>query len=583
MFHPKSSGITGLASLLLGLAAPPAIAQAEAQPQMPAAGDAETIEGRRVHLEVLVTDRQGQRVTDLTVEDFEVLDDGDRVEISYFAPPPGPQARDRIGPAETPPPASAPSASGPAETPLLVFYFDGLHLTREGRQPVLDALERFLWDQRAAPERIMVLNQSEGIRMLASFGSTTDFLAQAITDAADAVTSGQLHEAERGEMISAVFSESDPRQAVRRQSRPAGASVQVCERLESGWREKLRTFAQAAGSRGATSLGHLRSLTDLLGALPGSKVLVYVSGGLEIEPAVDVARYIGRHCRGLHRMISQTTQPSSLDRTFKNLVLDASAHRITFYTLEAGGVGPGSRGLAETGGRDVSPAERRLLRSDNPQTGLTFLAEETGGRAVLETMRFDGPLITLAEDLGAFYSLAYSPPAEPDRRERQVKVEVRDPRKLQLRYRRSYRNVAAGKTLADRLITALNFGWSDNPLGAEIGYGSVSPHPENAATYLVPLRFTLPLDRLQRLEEEGGSRARLRFMLAARDQGDRVLGPLQRYYDIALPGGEESLGDQTFEFITEMTPGRQDLALGFVDEHSGVASFLIESLALPQR
>ncbi len=565
-------------AVLLGLLASTAGAQDEAQP---AAGDVERIEVRLVNLEILATDHEGRPVTGLTAEDFEIVDDGDPVEIIHFASPPGLSADRRE---DAPEPAAAPASSAPAEPPLLVFYFDALHLTRDQRRPVLDALERFLWEQRVPAERVMVLNQTQDVQMLAPFGSSVERLVQALEELAPTTTSDSANEADRSRMIRAVFSGENSRETAGRQ-RSRGAAVsssaEICTRLEGTWRQ-IQTFAAEASSRGAKTLDHLRTYTDLLGGLPGAKVLVYVGGGLEIEPAADVARFVGRQCPTLHGLLRQMTRATSLDRGFKSLVLEASSRRITFYTLEAPPARQASQGVGETGGFK-SAAEIQLLRSGNPQAGLIFLAEETGGRAVLEQSRFDRPLTMLAEDLGAFYSLAYTPPAEPDGREHEVKVKVRDPRKLQLRYRRSYRNVAVGKTPADHLLSALRFGWADNPLGVKIGYGALRSHPENAATFLVPVRFTLSLDRLRRLTEEEGSRARLRLILASRDHSGRVLGPLSQYYDIALPSTAEDLGDQTFEFTTEMVPGRQDLALGFVDELSGEASFLIENLELPVR
>ncbi len=584
----RRAGLAMPTQLVLALVLGAWVSDGEAQ-EAPTGAFGDLIEVRLIGLEVLVTDRDGRPVTDLTAEDFEIFDDGAVVDITHFAAPSRAVASNRTP--STPLPSAEPPAavSSNAEMPLLVFYFDGLHLTRERRQPVLDALERFLWEQRVPAERVMVLNQSEGVQMHAPFGSSVDRLSQAVEEVADTKTSGRMNEADRGRMIRAVFSRYNATETAFRQGGIPGtasvdSSAQICDRLESTWRDQIQTFSEEASRRGATTLDHLRVLAGLLGSLPGSKVLVYVGGGLEIEPAVDVAHYVGRHCPGLHGLLRQATRPSNLDREFKNLVLDASSDRITFYTLEAAGVRPVSKGLAETGNRDFSAAaENQLLRSDNPQSGLKFLAEETGGRAVLETNRFDEPLRTLAGDLGAFYSLAYRPPVEPDGREHQVKVKVRDPRKLQLRYRRSYRNVAAARTLEDRLISSLSFGWTDNPLGIEIGYGEVLPNPEDAATYLVPLRFSLNLERLLALDEEDGSRARLRFLLAARDGGGHVLGPFSQHYNLALPSDPKALGEQTFEFMAEMVPGKQDLALGFVDEHSGEASFLTESLDLPSR
>src|SRR5215212_1807061 len=71
-----------LAALLSSL---PAAAQAPASPDTPGEETFfESIDVQVVNFEVFVTDRQGQRVSGLTREDFEIAEDGKPVEISNF-------------------------------------------------------------------------------------------------------------------------------------------------------------------------------------------------------------------------------------------------------------------------------------------------------------------------------------------------------------------------------------------------------------------------------------------------------------------------------------------------------------------
>ena len=94
----------------------------------------ELIEVNVVNVDVLVTDRQGRPVTDLRREDFEVLEDGKRVEVTNFrvvtdgAPPaaggPRPEAPSRPAPA-----AAGPGPQLPPEERLhLIVYVDNFNL-----------------------------------------------------------------------------------------------------------------------------------------------------------------------------------------------------------------------------------------------------------------------------------------------------------------------------------------------------------------------------------------------------------------------------------------------------------------------
>lgn len=55
-----------------------------AQAQEPASDFFEEIEVNVVNVEVFVTDKKGNPVTDLTAEDFEILEDGKPVTITNF-------------------------------------------------------------------------------------------------------------------------------------------------------------------------------------------------------------------------------------------------------------------------------------------------------------------------------------------------------------------------------------------------------------------------------------------------------------------------------------------------------------------
>ena len=83
-------------SLLLSL---PAFAQTET-PAAPQFG--EEIEVRVIDVDVVVTDRQGNPLTDLTREQFEIYEDGKRIDVDYFSRIVGGRIADLPAPAPAP-------------------------------------------------------------------------------------------------------------------------------------------------------------------------------------------------------------------------------------------------------------------------------------------------------------------------------------------------------------------------------------------------------------------------------------------------------------------------------------------------
>ncbi|HUP43550.1 MAG TPA: hypothetical protein VM599_10105, partial [Thermoanaerobaculia bacterium] len=70
--------------LLLPLGSLPARAQEPGEDRQPADAFGETLSVEVVNVEVRVIDRKGRPITGLTREDFELFEDGRRVEIAHF-------------------------------------------------------------------------------------------------------------------------------------------------------------------------------------------------------------------------------------------------------------------------------------------------------------------------------------------------------------------------------------------------------------------------------------------------------------------------------------------------------------------
>src|SRR5688572_12081442 len=152
-------------ALLAGLAA---CCVLEAAPPPPTQFG-ELIEVNVVNVDVLVTDRAGRPVTDLRREDFEVLEDGKRMEVTNFQvlkagaiasaplPAPLPASESSSSPVE-------PEPQLPAEERLhLIVYVDNFNLEPAHRTRVLEQLRGFLKDLSPEDRVMMVTNDRKSV------------------------------------------------------------------------------------------------------------------------------------------------------------------------------------------------------------------------------------------------------------------------------------------------------------------------------------------------------------------------------------------------------------------------------------
>src|SRR5262249_15322984 len=155
--HGTSAGILGLA--LAGLAAAQAPKPAPA-PTDPQSLFGEQIEVRVINVEVVVTNKQGERVPDLKPEDLRLKVDGKVVPIQYFTEVRGGQAVAPQGGERAPVPGLPALAPGsPVGTSYLVFI-DDLFSLAPRRNEALKALKDSI--SRLGPEDRMAIVAYDG-------------------------------------------------------------------------------------------------------------------------------------------------------------------------------------------------------------------------------------------------------------------------------------------------------------------------------------------------------------------------------------------------------------------------------------
>jgi VWFA-related protein len=597
----KALSISSVLLLAVSAAAPAAKA-----PARPAAAQSfgESVDVSVVNVEVYATDKSGHRVTGLSKDDFELLEDGKKVPISNFEV----VAADAPTAAAIGPTAGPDAARAPEDAVNLVVYFDDFNIRPANRARAVRQLGDFLAHKLAPGDRVMLVTYDLGLHVRFPFTSDPAVIAKGLEEISTLATHGSESDHDRNQAFQSMMD-------IQRDSLSDPIDPVPCP-------QNIVTPAQAyAAGRRQEVLRTISTLTVLVNSLsgvPGRKALLHVSDGLPLNPGEELFEFLLELCGGQGNGAGQRAAPEnpgagkfggdknpdeltvydsaslgpksyqaasqamldaqsySVAKSLQSLAAHANAQRVTFYMLQASGLQAPNTADAATG-----PADR-LLQSfgvgnslkNNHQDSLQLLADGTGGRSILNTNDFLPDLSRMREDLASFYSLGFAPPHAGDGSEHKLEVRSRRPG-IRLRYRQSYRDKPAIEKVVDRTLAALFYGIEDNPLEIKMEIGDLAPAEGGKLT--VPVRLRIPLFKLAILKQEENFEGKLRVLVATRDETGGTSPVRQIDVPLRIPRKEvlNAMGQYYVYTLTlQMKPGLQHVAVAVRDEIAAATSYL---------
>ena len=545
----------------------------------------EIVDVELINVEVWVTDNDGEPVAGLPAEAFRVVEDGDEVDLAFFA-------EVRGGRAVTSAAASAierdaamtetPNAE-PADSGHLVIYFDDLHLSQNGRVAAVEELRALLGAPTVDPERILVLRQDLSIYVEAPFGSHREQIEEALDRLATARSGEGSLEDDRQAALRYLETEWRIASQLAASNPAAGGTEAGCGTFLNRILPYVENESRRWQGKVNVSLEHLHASAGFLSAIPGVKSLIYVADSLETTPGSSLEAFVSGVCQTSVLGRRKPDTAGDLQDAFRRLSRDASANRVTFYGLQAGGM----RGSSLTAERDVLD-----LRSSNryqhelrvaERTGMQYLAKETGGRAIFNQNDLANAAMSIAEDTASYYSLAYSPDHAGEGREHKIRVKLQgeyDRRGIRVRHRRGYQHKQPETRLGEKLQAALFMGFGDNPMSVKLGAGTPAPSAlANHPDFHVPLHIYVPVKSVTFVPAGAASEARLFVQVAWR--GTEGGQPQVRHKTWTIRGPADANATFDLKMELELPGGLSTVAVAVRDELSREVSFVSTSVALP--
>ena len=521
-----------------------------------------------VNVEVYVTDQEGEPVGDLTRDDFMVTEDGKPVElVNFYRVTDGRPAAEfapavttapeetapETGPDEEPPPPRLPASSEEVVVPEsqrlhLIIYVDNFNIHPLNRNRVFSRLRVFLNETMTTGDEAMVASYERSLHIRQPFTGSADAVNQALFQLEKMSGSAVERESERAAALKEIYETGSLHTALFR----------------------AKQFAENQQHEVGNALDALEETLDSLAGLPGRKMLIHLSDGIPMVPGQDLYQAIQQRFADQSALGEAFTRDMS--RQYMNLIARANSNRISFYTIDAGGLrtrsGMGAENPAVNNMTPTSFMAVDGMRASNLQGTLKLMANRTGGRSILNTNDVTAGLRQVARDFDNYYSLGYRAPLSDRGRYHKIEVRLREPRRgWTVRHREGYRDKSPAAQMQDSINAFLVHDYATNPLGVSLDVGEQTPGTRG--NFHVQVRVRIPLEKIVLLPRGESYEARLSIYFGATDEKGREAPMQDLPLSLRIPASSVEMArrDEVARVIeATMRPGPHKVVVGVRDE-----------------
>ncbi|HEY5610344.1 MAG TPA: VWA domain-containing protein, partial [Thermoanaerobaculia bacterium] len=551
-FLKKTRATLALAAILLSIVA----ANAQEQTEIPKL--VETVDVRVINVDVVVTDRKGNPINGLQMDDFEVYENRRPQKVTNFYEVRATEAPTPVEPAAAAPAPAAPRVETEEIPPHLrrrvIFYVDNLSMAPFNRNRVFQQMKVFAKDALRPGDEAMIVTWNRSMKIRVPFTNDAKLIEQQLDAIAGESALGIQTISERRSLESRIRDTNNYNEAI-------AIARQYSQSVEHDLRQ---------------SVSAINGLISMFAGLEGKKILVLTTEGFPIQPGREMFMFIEEMRR--EKQEWQASTSGSLEslsfessRLIESIARGANANGITMYTLHAGGLAGGSEMSAENS--QPIPYSVTQAALQNSTDSLHLMAEMTGGLAIVGTNNFKDGFKKIGRDLQSYYSLGYRSGTERVDRQRQVEVRVKN-RNYVVRSRRSFVEKSVPTEMSDRVIANLFYPTSTNDLKITVTTGL--PVRQEDGNFQIPVDVHIPMESLTFLPQGEMMLGGFSVFVAAANKAGDMSDVSRRSQQVRLkPDEMPTIKGKHYTYQLELLveKGPNKISVGVIDEIANLTGF----------
>ena len=512
----------------------------------------EVLDVRVVNVEIVVTDRDGIRVSGLEAEDFELLVDREPTTIDYFSEIRGglvTQLADDAADVELPGSLEPGQEVG---TSYLVFIDDQFSIARD-RNRVLDRMEEDLARLGENDRMAIVSFNGRELSMLNSWTRSPRVLEGSFREAREKRTFGlqrmaELNTNDRERRDRSLLATTTDTFLMRAGQEPLESVTRRLNPIEWNYANRLEEQLSRSVSAAVASLRSFASP-------PGRKVMLILAANWPLSPAAyTVASYDGSFDDiGWASLDNAVSGGGAL---YGPLTDTANLLGYTVYPVDVPGIARMMVG-AEVAAPDAFSGAGELLnggmfeREHITHDALHYIAAATGGEALINGER-DVAFERVVADTRSYYWLGFSPDRKEDDRGHDIQVKVRR-KGYRVRSRNGFHDFSRQTESTMMVESSLFFGNPPSSIPLDLSFGR--PRRAGRGKVSIPLDVGIPMDSVTLIPIQGKLRADLEIRVTVMDEdGARSDTPMAT---ISIEGDSAPSPGQIFHYETALTLRRR--------------------------
>jgi VWFA-related protein len=502
-------------------------------------------------LSLVVTDSKGHHVPSLSKDDVQLSIGGEPAELAKFV---------ERGAGGTP----------AGEMRRIAVLFDVASLSAGARRKAADALRGFLTRTLRPGDLVVILGGGQSLRAMTSWTNNPAAIDKALErvcgEALTPLANSQAEAEKRIREIATDIQQADANQH----------TLYSFDALM----DAARAYAAASYRDAELSLDVISSAVSLF--RPRTRnVLVVVGGSLPRKPGDGVFQYVETirtsALRGQRGVAMQTgaqySSPMGESSNFDLTPLFASVgtrswrRGLAIYTITSE-VSKDSGGGSEMG--QAADSLAAFTNEAGRSGGYRLLADETGGVAFVGRSASDA-LERIASDLESFYSAGVHPSA-PISGMGDVAVKVRKGYSV-----RVLRGSAGSGTPVDEMESRVVANHLVRPADNELGISlNAAPAVPDGEKRLVTVDVLIPINKLKLVPDGDTYKGEFTVFVSTGDQFGNSSRVNRQLREVRWPAAAlNQAGDKklTFRVNVVLEPGRSQISIGVMDEHSREKGF----------